>query len=277
MAARRPYDTTAYRYPRERLILALTLILVLLVIILTATATFCASFLVIAAVVALSYARNRSHHRALMEQARPVTPQNAPALASLVAESVARLQAGPVEVFVAPGDTLNAYTFGLVSPKVVVLHSSLLQVMDADELRFVLGHELGHVRLGHTRLNSLVGGMAGIPSPSMASVVLALAFLWWNRACEHSADRAGLLACGKPHKAISALVKLAAGKGSLTRTGLERALRHIEAEDDHALAGLSESLSTHPMMARRIEELRRYAGTDEYLRLQALMAGNGSD
>ena len=179
-----------------------------------------------------------------------------------------------MEVFIAPGDTLNAYTFGLVSPKVVVLHSSLLQVMDADELSFILGHELGHVRLGHTRLNSLVGGMAGIPSPSVASVVLALAFLWWNRACEHSANRAGLLACGKPHKAISALVKLAAGEGCLTRTGLERALRHIEAEDDHALAGLGESLSTHPMMARRIEELRRYAASAEYHRLQSLVAGS---
>ena len=148
MAAQRPYDTTAYRYPREQLVLALTLLLVLLVIILTATATFCASFLVVVAVVAFSYARNRSHHRALMEQARLVTEQSAPALAPIVAESVARLQAGPVHVFIAPGNSLNAYTFGLVYPKVVVLHSSLLQVMDVDELRFVLGHELGHVRRG---------------------------------------------------------------------------------------------------------------------------------
>jgi len=118
--------------------------------------------------------------------------------------------------------------------------------------------------------------MAGIPSPSMASVVLAMAFLWWNRACEHSADRAGLLACGQPRKAISALVKLAAGTGARTRADMERALHRIEAEDDHALAGLSEVLSTHPMMARRIEELCRYAASAEYHRLQALMAGSGS-
>jgi Zn-dependent protease with chaperone function len=189
----------------------------------------------------------------------------------LVTESVTRLQPGPVQVFVAPSNTLNAYTFGLSSPKVVVLHAALLQVMDADELRFVLGHELGHVRLGHTWLNSLVGGMAGIPSPFVASAILTVAFLWWNRACEYSADRAGLLACGKPHKAISALVKLTAGAGARTRSDLERALRHIEAEDDHALAGLSEALSTHPMTVRRIEQLRRYATSAEYRRLQARM------
>jgi Zn-dependent protease with chaperone function len=274
MAARRPYNTTAYRYPRERLILVFTLLLVFLVIALTATATICLSFVFVVVMVALSYAITRSHHRALLEQARQVTPQDAPALAALVTESVARLQPGPVRVFVAPGNTLNAYTFGLSSPKVVVLHAALLQVMDADELRFVLGHELGHVRLGHTWLNSLVGGMAGIPSPFVASAILTAAFLWWNRACEYSADRAGLLACGQPHKAISALVKLAAGARAHTRSDLERALRRIEAEDDHALASLSEALTTHPMTVRRIEELDRYATTAEYRRLQARMERN---
>jgi Zn-dependent protease with chaperone function len=116
--------------------------------------------------------------------------------------------------------------------------------------------------------------MAGIPSPFVASTILALAFLWWNRACERSADRAGLLACGKPRKAITALIKLTAGAGARTPAGLERALRRIEAEDDHALSGLSEVLATHPMMVRRIEELRRYAASAEYQRLQVLVDRN---
>jgi Zn-dependent protease with chaperone function len=276
ITARRAYDTTAYRYPRERLILALTLLLVLLVIALTATATICLSAVFVLVMVALSYALNRARHKALLERALPVRPQDTPGLATLVAESGARLQVGPVRVFVAPGATLNAYTFGLRSPQVVVLHSALLQVMDDDELRFILGHELGHVRLGHTWLNSLVGGMAGIPSPFFASAILAMAFLWWNRACEYSADRAGLLACGKPHKAISALVRLAAGPEARTQASLEQALRRIQAEDDHALSHLSETLATHPMLIRRIEELRRYAASSEYGRLQALVDRNVS-
>jgi len=274
IATRRVYKTTAYRYPRERLILALTLFLVLLVIAVTATATVCLSAVFVLGMVAIAYALNRSHHQALLEQAWPVTPQHMPNLAPLVAETTARLQVGSVQVFVAPGKTLNAYTFGLFSPKTIVLHSALLQVMDADELRFVLGHEMGHVRLGHTWLNSLVGGMAGIPSPFLASTVMSMAFLWWNRACEHSVDRAGLLACGKPRKAVSALVKLAAGPEAHTQAGLRRALQRVQAEDDHALGYLKEMLTTHPMIVRRIEALHRYAASREYRRLQTLVDGN---
>jgi Zn-dependent protease with chaperone function len=246
--------------------LGFTFFLVFLVIAISAPVTLCGSVLIIVIVVALSYWRGQSHHKALLASAQQVTPESAPALATLTAESVARLQPGDVEVFVVPSNRLNAYTFGLVSPKAVVLHSALLEVMDADELRFILGHELGHVRLGHTWLNSLVRGASDV-SASIASIVLTMAFLWWSRACEHSADRAGLLACGKPHKAISALVKLTAGPGVRTRADLEQALRYIDAEDDHALAGLGEALSTHPMTIRRIKELQRYAASAEYRRL----------
>jgi Zn-dependent protease with chaperone function len=265
---------TGYRYTNERLILALTVVLVTVVIAVTATATVCLSALFVIAMLLASYGISRAHHRALVAQATQVTAQVTPALADIVADAARRLQPGPVEVFVSPGQVLNAYTFGLVRPRVVVLYRALVRVMDADELRFVVGHELGHVRLGHTTLNSLVGGMAGIPSPFVASAVLAMAFLWWNRACEFSADRAGLLACAKPDKAISALVKLAAGDRPRSRQEYERVVARIEAEDDHALANLGEALSSHPMMIRRIEELRRYAGSSEYRRLQSLVDRN---
>jgi Zn-dependent protease with chaperone function len=269
----RAYNTATYRYPREHLILAITVLLVLLVIALTATATVCLSALFIVAMVAIAYAMNRANLQALLAQAHQITPRETPELATLVGECAARLQPGEIRAFVAPAHTLNAYTFGILPPKAVVLHSALLQVMDEDELRFIVGHELGHVRLGHTWLNSLVGGMAGIPSPFAASALLALAFLWWNRACEHSADRAGMLACGKPGKAISALVKLAA-PGAHTQAELERALRVIETEDDSAFNVLGETLATHPMAIRRIEQLRRYAASAEYRRLQALVDQN---
>lgn len=270
----RTYDTTAYRYPSERLILALTMFLVFGVIVVTATATLFTGLIFIAIVVGLSYFSSRSHHKALIRQAQRVTPSGTPNLAAFVKGCAAILRPEPVEVFIAPSPVLNAYTFGLDTPKVVVLYTSLFKVMDEDELRFILGHELGHVKLGHTRLNSLIGGMAGIPSSSGASALLNMAFLWWNRACEYSADRAGLLACGKPEKAVSALIKLVAGPQANTPAGMELAYRKIDAEDDTLLGSLNESLSTHPMIIRRIRELRRYAGSRQYRHLQGLLNQN---
>jgi Zn-dependent protease with chaperone function len=254
--------------------LFITMLLVLVVIAVTATATLCGSFLVTLVVVGYSYLANRVRHEELVKRAQPVTPQAAPGLAAIVRECAARLQVEPVQVFVAPSHVLNAYTFGLTAPKVVVLYSPLLKVMDADELRFVIGHEMGHVRLGHTWLNSLVGGMAGVPSPFLAAVVLGLAFRWWNRACEYSADRAGLLACGNPQKAISALVRLTTGTAARTSGDLQQALQRVEAEDDDLTNVLGEALATHPMTVRRIEELRRFAASEAYRRLQASVDRN---
>lgn len=259
---------TSYRYPNEHLVLGLTITAVMLVIALTATATLCASVLFIGLAVLVSYYASRSAHQRLVNHAQRVTPNSGPEIYPIVHTCIERIQPGEVDIFVAPSRQLNAYTFGISEPKAVVLYSSLLHIMDQDELSFILGHELGHIRLGHTWLNSLIGGMAGIPSPSSASALLMLAFLWWNRMCEYSADRAGMLACRKPEKAISALIKLVAGQKGMTQEGMALAYNQIDAEDDTLMGSINEAFGSHPMLIRRIQQIRLYAATNQYKRLQ---------
>ena len=141
---------TSYRYPNERIVLALTLFLVFAVIAVTAVATFCGSALFILAMLAISYLLSRSHHKNLVENAYPVTFQTEPKLANLVKSCSKRLQSDSFKTFIAPENTMNAYTFGLVEPYGVVLYAGLVRIMDSDELRFIIGHELGHLCLGHT-------------------------------------------------------------------------------------------------------------------------------
>jgi len=265
---------TAYRYPYESLILWLTIGLVLAIIAFTAAATVCLSVVFVIAVLLLSFFASQRHHRVLIERAMPVTPSTLPGLAHIIAQARQRLRVEPVNAFIVPSRTLNAYTFGLSSPKALVLYDALLKVMDRDELQFVIGHELGHVALGHTWLNSLVGGMAGIPAPYSASYLLILALRWWNRACEFSADRAGLLACGKPSKALSALVKLEAGAAGASPEAFQRALQRIEAQDDDLLSNLGELLATHPLIVKRMEQLKQYAQSPDYRRLIAQLQDN---
>ncbi len=222
----------------------------------------------------MSYIMTRNQHNYLVARGQAVTTQTAPQLAQIAQVNAARLQVEPVEIFIVPDNALNAYTFGLTSPNSIVLNSALFEVMDRDEIQFVLGHEMGHVRLGHTWLNSVIGGIAGVPSSFEAAMLLALAFRSWNRTCEYSADRAGMLACSRPDKAISALVKLELGASPHSQATVQRALASIEKYGDSWADDFSEIMYTHPIIAHRIRKLQEYASSTEYQGLQNRMNAN---
>lgn len=267
------FRSRAYRYSNEHLVLSLTIILVLFVILLISTVTFCLSGVFILGMFVLSAVLIRSHHDSLMRSAFRVEPTQTPDLASLAVQCGMKLQPGEVDVFLVDRNQLNAYTFGISNPKALVLYTPLLRVMNSGELAFIMGHEMGHVALGHTWLNTIVGGMAGIPAPFGAAILLYSAFRWWNRMCEFSADRAGLLACGDINFAISALVKLVAPE-IRTQQDFARALDLINARDGSASNRVAEAFQSHPMLVRRINALRDYAQTQAYQHFQAAMNRN---
>jgi len=261
------FRSRRYRYDNEGVVLAITVLLVGAVIVLTSTFTFCVSGIFIIGMFVLSAVMIRSHHKGLMRQAVLVNELQTPALDEVVDECQLKLQPGPVDVYLVEKNQMNAYTFGIETPKVLVLYSPLLKVMSPGELKFIIGHEMGHVALGHTWLNTIIGGMAGIPAPFGASVILYAAFRWWSRMCEFSADRAGLLACGNLNLAVSALVKLVAPEVRSQRD-FDQAMAAIDREDDDVSNRLAEVFQSHPMLIRRINQLRQYAATQEYQNLQ---------
>ena len=262
------FRSRKYRVDNEQVVLAVTLLLVLFVVILTSTATFCLSGVFIVGMFLISALMIRSHHRALMQTAKRVSPLQTPKMAALVEDCAQKLQPGMVETYLVRKDQMNAYTFGISEPKALVVYTPLVSVMSPGELKFIIGHEMGHVALGHTWLNTIVGGLAGIPAPFGAAVVLFAAFRWWNRMCEFSADRAGLLACGNLNLAVSALVRLVAPEVR-SQQEFEHALAVLDAQDDQVRNRLMEVFRSHPMLIRRIEKLQEYARTEEYRWLQA--------
>ena len=262
------FRSRRYRVDNEQVVLILTILLVLAVIVLTSTVTFCLSGAFILGMFVLSAFMIRAHHRALMHSAMPVNGAQTPELDRLVWTCSQKLQPGVVDVYLVNKNQLNAYTFGISEPKALVLYTPMVKVMGPGELSFVIGHEMGHVALGHTWLNTILGGMAGIPAPFGAAVLLFASFRWWNRMCEYSADRAGLLACGDLNLAISALVKLVA-PNIRSQQEFDRALAMIDAQDDDVSNVLAEAFQSHPMLIRRINKLRDYARTAEYRQMQA--------
>lgn len=253
------------RHPSETPIFWLTLIIVGGVLILTGGATVCVIPIIVLLMVVLGLQSNQMHHRDLMRQAYRV-PVEKPSgkgdaldqIGEMVRECRQTLGCEPVDVFIVPGRQINAYTFGLSSPRVIVLYKPMLDIMDRDELKFVIGHEMGHIIYGHTWLNTMLGGIAGMPTSYGAAVIFTVSFRWWARACEYSCDRAGVAACGSTINGISALAQLAVGDIN-TAAELQRALAMIERQDDSWDLVLGETLSSHPMVAKRIKALREYA------------------
>jgi len=89
---------------------------------------------------------------------------------------------------------------------VIVLHSKLLDLLNLEELCFVIGHELGHFKFEHYLLSNL--DLEGLPSR------FTLQIYEHSRLSELSADRAGLISCGSFATCYSALNKVASGSSS---------------------------------------------------------------
>ena len=121
------------------------------------------------------------------------------------------------ELYVSANPFLNASTIGMNKPT-IVLNSALVDLLDEEELRFVIGHELGHALSGHAvyqtllqRLLVLSGVLGTIPLGGLGIRVIVAALFEWSRKAELSADRAGLLATQDPQVAFRVHMKLASG------------------------------------------------------------------
>ncbi|MCC6337192.1 MAG: M48 family metallopeptidase [Myxococcales bacterium] len=153
--------------------------------------------------------------RQLLATAVRVTPAMSPRLDALVSNCREKLGIETaVEMYVYPDAAFNA---GCVRPEqgrvFVLLSSALLEAFDDEELRFVVGHELGHHIFEHHRLPVwLLAGEDGAPGP------LAMTLFAWSRFAEVSADRAGLVCAGGLEPVARSLFKLASGlKGGWCR------------------------------------------------------------
>lgn len=116
------------------------------------------------------------------------------------------------ELYIEWGYDINACTVGADNP-IIVLHSGLIDLCDDDEIMFIIGHELGHIKSNHMLYHMMAQIINAIidqiPFGSYAAAPIQYALYYWDRMSEFTADRAGVLCCQKPTAAIKALIKMA--------------------------------------------------------------------
>lgn len=213
-----------------------------------------------------------------------VTGDNYPKLYRLLDQvcDTINLPARP-DLYLEWGYNVNGFTVGVENP-IIVLNSGSVDLLSDDELLYLIGHEIGHIKSRHTLYHQMaqalpiladILGEATLGIGKLLSMPLQLALLRWSRMSEFTADRAGLLACQDPATAASVMMKWSGVPiryyGDIKLKSFLEQARQFEALDyenlNKAFKLLTVMNQTHPWSVMRAAELMRWIDGGEYQRV----------
>ena len=179
------------------------------------------------------------------------------------------------ELYIEWSYNINACTVGSENP-IIVINSGLIDLCDDDEIMFVIGHELGHIKSNHMLYHMMAQVLnvivSMIPFGDVASAPLQYALYYWNRMSEFTADRAGLLCCQNKDAAIRAFMKMAGVPikqfndmhyGTFIQQARDFKLLDYEGMNK-VVKLISIADESHPWTVIRAAELLNWIGTGEY-------------
>jgi len=223
---------------------------------------------------------NKSDAMALLGSAILVTPGSMPQIYKTLEEACEILDVSPIPMLYVRFGPLESHTLGANEPY-IVLASIAISLCNRDELLFLLGHELGHIKAGHVPYHTLaktmkdgasvVSGLTLGLSQFVFDAALSPPLALWSRRSEYTADRAGFLVCQDREVALRALMKLSGYpptfyKGMRTPSIVAQAHRYRDRLATHAadrFFNVSNLWSaSHPFTVVRAYELLEWLQED---------------
>ncbi len=195
----------------------------------------------------------------------------------LYLQAAQALDFDPCPLYVQQRAELNAFAYGMQQP-FIVLNSLTVSYLDDDELRFVLGHEIGHVMSGHALYLTMTEvlyrlSLTGFPIVGLAAQAVLMGLLEWKRKAELSCDRAGILAVQNPEPAMCTMLRFAGGSAGETNLAdfMRQAEEYRETGDlaDQVFKVLNVLSLTHPEPVIRAAQMRNWFESGAYERIMA--------
>lgn len=182
------------------------------------------------------------------------------------------------DLFVKLDVTPNAYTWGDTKPYIVIT-SGLFETLPDELIPTVLAHECGHIAchhalyttIGHALLNGAQAFVSGIGNIAMYPIQLA--FAYWMRCSEFSADRAAIICDGSADKTTEVMMRFAGFDKDIMADAnvdafMEQALEYKNLVDNNAWNKTLEFILfqnyDHPLNAIRAYEGKEWEETERY-------------
>ena len=193
-----------------------------------------------------------------------VTEEMFPEIYQMINEVLFKLEIDSnVETFISSDPNPQALCIAQLNSVdfIIIITSSLLEILSPSELSFVIGHEIGHYVFKHYKY----------PRPSNnESQIERFNKLQLSRAAEISADRIGLLATiseeGKSRieVAVSSMIKIVSGvSDKYFKLNISSYLK--QGRDLIQISGNSEAIhSTHPVFPDRVPALMQFEISEPY-------------
>lgn len=184
----------------------------------------------------------------------------------------------------------NAYTAGDTKPFIVIT-SGLLDTMPEELIPTVLAHECGHIACRHCLYTTmgqfiLSEAVSLLGLDGLAILPIQMAFSYWMRCSELSADRAAALCDGNADKIVEMCLRFAGfGKGIHGDINVEEFMNQAseyrqmidESKWDKTLEFMMLSSIDHPLNAVRAKECHEWAETDRFTAMRDYMHCEGGD
>ena len=192
-----------------------------------------------------------------------------------------------VDFYVTGDSTLNAFSIAAEEegqPHIVNINSAMFDLMSEEELRFVIGHELGHIINKDSALKRLIYFVFP-PDTTNPPITLQYKIRLHDQLAELVADRYGFLANGNLNACVTAFYKMSSGLDlAKMNVSIDALLSDNRKRLDYFMKGKGLSRYDHPVNPIRVQAIHLFVtakdekeleeGMDELINI-LLKVGNG--